>query len=379
MQPTNTSLERPLSDDPLSSFTIPARWYLDEEIYAQEKNAIFYREWHYIGHVSTLTTPGDYSTMQLADENIFVIRDDDDQLRGFYNVCRHRAHQLVSGNGRVKDIVCPYHAWRYNKSGELCFARNTQDISNFDQKDYSLHEIQVETLCGLVFVNLDPNAEPLKSRAVGLEEDLRRWIPGVDDLKAISHDAFGGDAGIRANWKVVVDNYVECYHCEKAHPAFSELNCMQDYELDTFGIWSRQLGPSTRIENTAYQFSRKDPIQQSAFWYVWPTTTINVIPGETLVSVLSIQPTSLGTTSFAGDTLAHKSEQGSQRLDWLYNILGAEDMALCESVQKGLNSRSYNQGPFVADTDKSGIGEHALHHFHCLVRDALEQFRPTSE
>ena len=94
MQPTNTSLELPLSDDPLSSFTIPARWYLDEEIYAQEKNAIFYREWHYNGHVSTLTTPGDYVTMQLADENIFVIRDDDDQLRGFYNVCRHRAHQL---------------------------------------------------------------------------------------------------------------------------------------------------------------------------------------------------------------------------------------------------------------------------------------------
>ena len=113
MQPTNTSLERPLSDDPLSSFTIPAHWYLDEGIYAQEKNAIFYREWHYIGHVSTLSTPGDYVTMQLADENIFVIRDDDDQLRGFYNVCRHRAHQLVSGNGRVKDIVCPYHAWRY--------------------------------------------------------------------------------------------------------------------------------------------------------------------------------------------------------------------------------------------------------------------------
>ena len=92
-----------------------------------------YREWHYIGHVSTLTTPGDYVTMQLADENIFVIRDDDDQLRGFYNVCRHRAHQLVSGNGRVKDIVCPYHAWRYNKSGELCFARNTQGISKMDR------------------------------------------------------------------------------------------------------------------------------------------------------------------------------------------------------------------------------------------------------
>ena len=375
-KPTITSQDLPLLEDPTSSFTLPSRWYLDEQVFALEKNAIFYREWHYIGHVSTLSNPGDYATLQLADENIFVMRGDDRALRGFYNVCRHRAHQLVAGSGNVADIVCPYHAWRYNKSGELCFARNTQDINGFENKNYALHQIQVEELCGMVFVNLDPQAESLANRAEGLEQDLRQWVPEFDQLEAVDHNFFGGESGIRANWKVVVDNYVECYHCEKAHPAFSDLNCMQEYQQETFATWSRQLGPNTRTDNSAYRFSREDPIQQSMFWYLWPTTTINIIPGETMVQVLSIQPTDLTTTTFAGHTLARRSEDGSERLDWFFNVLGPEDQSLCESVQKGLNSRSYNQGPFVADEARSGIGEHALHHFHCLVRNALERYEP---
>ena len=321
----------PLTDDPGASFTMPARWYLDAEIYEREKQTIFYRNWHYVTHQSALKNTGDYATLRIADENILVICGADGELRGFYNVCKHRAHELLSGSGNTQSIVCPYHAWSYELDGKLRYARKADTLPGFDKNRYCLTSVRVENLCGFIFVNLDPDALPLAEQAADLAEDMYSKLPWLDELQVIDYNYFG-DSATQANWKVVVDNYVECYHCTPAHPAFADMIDMDDYRMDAFALWSRQLGPQTRPNNSAYHFSADAPVQRAAFWYLWPTTTINTIPGEKMVQVLSIQPLSLETTAFAGHRLALDDRPDKERLDYLFNVLGPEDQALVESV-----------------------------------------------
>ena len=118
-----SEFEKPLSGDAGRSYTMPARYYTEPDIYEREKEAIFARTWHYIGHESHVRDPGDYLTLEIADEAVFVMRGDDGRLRGFFNVCRYRAHRLLSGAGNATTIVCPYHAWSYHCDGRLRHAR----------------------------------------------------------------------------------------------------------------------------------------------------------------------------------------------------------------------------------------------------------------
>ena len=370
-KPVLLEVDQRLKEDPAASFTMPSRWYLDPEIYEREKDAIFYRNWHYVTHRSALADVVDFATLRIADESVLVIRGKDGELQGFYNVCKHRAHQLLEGSGNTQLIVCPYHAWTYGLDGSFRGAPMTDTRPDFQGSDYCLTPVRVEDLCGLVFVNLDPEAEPLASQAAGLAEDLRDKVPMIEDLQVIDVQTFSTNGAMKANWKVVADNYLECYHCPKAHPAFSDLLDMDAYEVDTFGIWSRQFGPKSRPRNTAYDFAADAPIQTAGFWYLWPTTTINYIPGEPMVQVLAILPQGLESTTFAGHRLALGPDPDATRLDYLFTVLAGEDQALVESVQRGLKSRSYDRGPFVVDPQRSGTAEHAVHHFHRLVKQAL--------
>ena len=176
---------------------------------------------------------------------------------------------------------------------------------------------------------------------------------------------------IDANWKVVVDNFVECYHCDHAHPAFADIICMDSYRHDTFGIWARQLGQKIRLENSAYPVA-PDSHRESAFWFLWPNTTFNVLPGPEEINISAIRPTGPNATSFEGVSLAASSRSDEKRADYVSNTLVPEDVALCESVQRGLKSKGYSQGPLMASPERTGRGEHALHHFHRLVEPALE-------
>ena len=144
--------DEPFTRDPEQSFTIPSRYYLDDPILEQEKEAIFYRNWWYVGHQSQLPDPGCYLTVPVCDQNIIVIRDKDAALRAYYNVCQHRGHELLFGSGKVRTITCPYHAWSYGFDGELRVARNTEKLVDFDKCKFALKPVQVEVFCGLVFV-----------------------------------------------------------------------------------------------------------------------------------------------------------------------------------------------------------------------------------
>ena len=364
--------QRPVHEQPQHSYTIPSSLYLDEKIYEQEKQNIFYCNWHYAGHASQLSKTGDYLTASVADESVFIVRCQDETLRGFYNVCRHRAHQLLEGSGNTHKIVCPYHAWSYALTGELRHARNSEKVPGFDKSEFCLQPVQVDTLCDFVFFNLDLEADSLNNQAPGLEQDLQERLPNLDQMKPLDTFTYG-PAAMAANWKVVVDNFLECYHCAPAHPDFATLFDMSSYQMETFSNWSRQLGPDTRAKNTAYALAPDSPNRSGAFWYLWPTTTINLLPGEPYLLVLSFLPLDHERTSFFGHRygLSDNSQVDAQD-HYMNTVLGPEDAALCESVQKGLKSQSYDQGRFIVDPDLSGIAEHAVHQFHRLVLAAVE-------
>jgi len=143
------SIKKQLSDMPFyaqpeRSFTIPARFYTDSDIYELEKEGVFYNSWCYAGHISQLKTSGDYITIKIHDQSIFIIKSKSGELKAFYNVCLHRGHELLSGEGKTNTIVCPYHAWSYTLDGNLKVARNSQNVEDFNKCDFTLKSVKIE-------------------------------------------------------------------------------------------------------------------------------------------------------------------------------------------------------------------------------------------
>lgn len=172
---------------------------------------------------------------------------------------------------------------------------------------------------------------------------------------------------------MVVDNYVECYHCDHAHPDFADLISMDTYQHDTFGLWARQLGTDIKQDNSAYQLGDNEKYMMSAFWFLWPNTTFNILPGSEEVAIAAIRPISLTETDFGGHQLITGEDLNAARAKYTADVLVPEDIALCESVQRGLQSKGYSQGPMIVDNARSGRGEQAIHHFHRMVQQSLDQ------
>jgi len=363
--------DEPFSADPATSFTIPARFYLDPEIHALEKESIFFRNWWYAGHASQISKPGEYLTTRIDNQNIFVVRDQSNELRAFYNVCQHRGHELVEGTGHAKFIVCPYHAWSYELDGTLRAARNTDGMAGFNKCDFSLKPVRVEQFCSLLFINLDPDAEPLGEQAAELEQEIREFCPDVDDLIFAQRDTYN----VECNWKVMVDNFLECYHCHVAHKDFVDLVDMKSYRSTPKGIYSSHVSKAAKsTDNSAYKFEQGEVDFGYAGWFLWPNLTIWAYPGEQNLSILQMIPDGADRTLEYQDWFVPNgkpSKQLKDAMDYQKDILQPEDVALCESVQRGLQSQGYNQGRFVMDSEQSELSEHAVHHFQAMVVKAL--------
>lgn len=362
----------PFCSNPKASYTMPARFYNDAGIYEMEKEAIFYNSWQYVGHVSQIAEKGQYLTAKIHEQNVFVIRDRENDVKAFYNVCAHRGHELLEGCGRTNIIVCPYHAWAYDFDGQLKAARNSENVDGFNKCDFTLKSVRVEIFCGLVFVNLNPKADTLKSQSGELENEIRRYSPNVDDLMFVQRDPYH----VECNWKVIVDNFLECYHCAPAHEAFVDLVDMDSYRTVTRGIYSSQISGAPRsTTNRAFNFEKGDVDFGYAGWFLWPNLTIWIYPGEANLSVLQMNPDGIGTTVEYQDWFLPTSEPSGQQKDamaYQKDVLQPEDIGLCESVQRGLKSKGYNQGRFIVDNDLTELSEHAVHHFQTMVMKALD-------
>ena len=352
--------------------TLPSRYYLDPDIYEKEKLKILYCTWQYAGHASQVANIGDYLTLKIGDENLIIIRTEEGKLKGFFNVCRHRAHKLLEDKGNVKSITCPYHSWNYSIDGELRYAKNADKMKGFNSSEFCLASFQVTDMCSFIFVNLDHNAPPLHHPADGFVKDLRKRVPFLDRLKPLPDDKERPSV-INANWKIVIDNYLECYHCTKAHPAFVNMIDMEHYQIEVYDIWSRQYASKSRPDNRAYNFDKSATVQDMCFWFLWPNTALGYVPGVEALFFSSIRPDRIDKTTRFGHWLVTDDTILPDGFNnYMNKVLFSEDISLCESVQQGIRSLSYSKGPFMIDPNHSGISEIAVQHFHALVEHALE-------
>jgi len=228
------SIANGYSTDPARSFSLQADAYVKPQWFDTDTREILGRTWQWVCHVEKTRKPGSYITADIAGQPVAVVRDKSGELRAFYNVCKHRAHHLLSGEGSTQLIVCPYHAWAYRLDGQLHGAPHTKNLPDFRVEEICLDQIQVEEFCGFVFVNLDPNATSLASQSGDLHKEVMHWAPDVAELTfghRLTYD-------IKSNWKNVVDNFLECYHCPVAHKDFCNLVDMDTYKVTTHGIYS---------------------------------------------------------------------------------------------------------------------------------------------
>ena len=355
-------------DDPARSHSLRAEAYTDPRWYEVERNAVFARSWQWVCHIEKLRAPGAYVTAEIAGRPVVVVRDRGGTLRGFYNVCKHRAHHLLAGEGTAGSMVCPYHAWTYDLTGSLVAARHTAGLPDFAPDDICLDPVAVEEFGGFVYAHLDPGAPPLHIAAAPLEEEIARWAPDVHDLTFAHRLTYE----IEANWKNVIDNFLECYHCHVAHRDFVSLVDMDTYVVTTHDLYSSHMAEAGKSANSAYDVSQAT-VTDHAVWWLWPNTCLMRYPGRGNFIVMQVVPDGPGRTRETYDFFLETDEPDQAELEsirYVDEVLQPEDIALVESVQRGMATPAFDQGRLVVDPDGSGLSEHALHHFHGLVLDA---------
>lgn len=374
-QPSLSDVERisaGYTDDPADSLSLRAEAYTEPMWEEADRQGIFARTWQLICHVEKLREPGSYVAATVAGMPIAVVRDQSGELNAFYNVCKHRAHELLTGSGTTRNIVCPYHAWSYDLSGQLKAARRTKGMKNFDTADICLDTVQVEEFCGFVYVNLDPEAAPLGEQAGDLADEIAFWAPDVAGLthaKRLTYD-------IKTNWKNVIDNFVECYHCHVAHKEFVDLVDMDTYDVKTHGIWSSHFAEAGKHENAAYDVSHAT-VHQHAVWWLWPNTCLLRYPGRPNFMVLQVFPAGVDRTLETWDFYLETTELNEAEVSsvkYIDEVLQVQDITIVESVQRGMATPAYDQGRIVYDPAGSGLSEHGVHHFHGLVLDAYRTY-----
>lgn len=352
------------------SYTLLSDYYIDQRIYEEEKEKIFYCSWQYACHKSQLKNIGDFISFNVADESLFVIKNKEQEIKAFYNVCPHRGHPLVKENGNSKMIVCPYHAWSFFADGNLCKARGSENVLGFDKKKFGLKEVKVEDFLGFIFVNLDPNSKSLKSQTGELEFEIRQFVPKLDDLVFSCRIPYD----IKANWKVVVDNYLECYHCPPTHPDFVKLVDLKTYRSKLYERYSSHIGKMAKKCNSAYDITSDDQPMFGGFW-MWPNICFTVFLGPSNITIMNMQPKGPECTIENFDFFFLNKEpsiEEQKAIDYIYEKLQPEDVILVENVQKGLRSRAYKTGPLIIDSDQTEMSEHSIRHFHQMYRSALK-------
>ena len=356
------------AEDPAAAGTLHAETYTDQRWYDFEQSAVFARSWQWVCHREKLAGTGAYVTATVAGFPIAVVRDGAGELRAFYNVCKHRAHQIVAGEGSARSLRCPYHGWTYDLDGSLAAARHTKNLVDFDPSDICLDAVQVEEFAGFVFVNLDPTAAPLRVQSGDLAAEIAARAPDIADLtlaRRLTYD-------VASNWKNVIDNYLECYHCHIAHKDFVSLVDMSTYTVTTHGIYSSQFAEAGRGTNTAYDVAEAT-VRAHAAWLLWPNTCLMRYPGRGNMMVMHVIPAGPNRTLETYDFFLEEPQPNaaeSEAIRYIDEVLQVEDIGLVESVQRGMRTPVFTSGRIVYNPDGSDLSEHAVHHFHGLLLEA---------
>jgi phenylpropionate dioxygenase-like ring-hydroxylating dioxygenase large terminal subunit len=347
-----------------SARTLPYDSYVDPTVLRLEQERIFRRFWQYACRVDEVAEPGSFTTTVAGDVPIVIVRDRQGTLRGFVNVCRHRGSILCEGGGRRETLQCPYHAWTYDLDGSLRAAPRADHEPGFDRDGLGLVDVAVEAWGPFVFVNPDREPEPLLQYLGDLPALLA--AAGVDLAALRFRERVEADE-YACNWKVCVENFLECYHCAVAHPGLAKALDVsrESYRLETRRWLSTQVGPARNGGGGVYDAT--GAITQGQFHFLFPNTAINVMPGRLNLSI--------------GPMIPRGAERAYRYLDyfvgpdvdeeWLADYLaldtqvGVEDRVLVERVQRGIRSGAVEAGTLMPES------EQLIAHFQALVAESL--------
>lgn len=348
---------------------LPARYFTDPEIFARARENIFYRTWQYACHAGEVAQPGDFVAFTLFDQDLFIMRGADGALGAFYNVCRHRGHKLLEGRGNRKAVVCPYHAWRYDLSGQLRAAPHSDKVANFDRGSIQLSRVSLEEFLGFVFVNFDAGAKPMRECYPNVREAMRALCPHIENV-TLAHQCAVSE---ECNWLIAVENYNECYHCKTAHPSFADgVIDPESYSIAPFG-GGRCLRHSARASRGKKTWYPMADAEYGSF-YLWPAAAIQVYPGG-IVNAYCWRPLGIGETEahrlwFSRDGAVSGELQQLIELDRANTL--AEDVRLVKNVQRGVRSRGFVPGPLMLNPGGGIDNEAPVATLHQWLRAAVD-------
>ncbi|MGZ4966477.1 MAG: aromatic ring-hydroxylating oxygenase subunit alpha [Chthoniobacterales bacterium] len=334
--------------------TLPQRYFVSPEIFAEEQASIFSKQWICVGHQSQLAATGDYFVREVAGESVIVLRDQKQVVHAFYNVCRHRGTRLCENpTGHFSAIQCPYHAWTYALDGRLIGAPHMDDVPGFDKSDYSLGAVSLALWEGFIFVNLAATPTPLEEVFAPLAGKFAHWnLPQLRSARRIAYD-------VRANWKLIFENYSECYHCPGVHPMLSKVSPYDSAENDLCegpflgGLMSITKGASLTMSGKACARpvgDMKGEDHARVFYYsIFPNMLLSMHPDYVMVHRL--WPQSPEQTLIDCDWLFHpdaftRDDFHPEDAIEFWDVTNKQDWHVCELSQQGIASRAYRPGPY---------------------------------
>lgn len=345
------------ADSPLErAATPPSSWYGDRRVLDLEKASVFTCSWQIVGRRDQVLTPGQYLTTQVASEPILILRGNDHKLRGFFNVCRHHAAAVVTKReGKAEHLRCPYHGWTYDLEGKLILTPEFAGVANFDRSANGLVPIQVAEWQGWVFVKLDGGGPTLEDF---LGADLHKRFEPL----ALERFTWFERRGyfLNCNWKVFVDNYLDGgYHVPHIHGGLGSVLDNSKYQIETGPRFCLQSSPIVAEKGEAQTAAVRQGARANYFW-IYPNFMINIyqdVMDTNLVIPRGVDKTEVIFDYYFTDVSETAREKNLASIA-VSEQIQAEDVAVCESVQRGLNSRAYDTGRLSVRRE---AGEHLFH------------------
>jgi choline monooxygenase len=336
------------------AYTLPAAWYVDERIARLEREQVFGANWIVVGRTDQAANAGQFFTFDLAGEPLIVVRGADQQLRAFYNVCRHHAAAVTTApSGIAQHLRCPYHGWTYGLDGSLKGAPEFAGVCNFDRAENGLAPVQVATWDSFIFVNLNQEAPTLHSSLGELAGKI-----STAGLRFFTRRSYT----LACNWKVYVDNYLDGgYHVPHLHKALNSVLDYSEYSIENGTNYVLQSSPMVASQDASVAHTRTG--ERADYYWLYPNFMINLYEGvvdTNLVLPLGQEKCLVVFDFFFGDTSAEYNAESVAVSDRVQ----AEDVDICESVQRGLHSRAYGAGRLSVRREG---GEHLFHRL--IARD----------
>ena len=338
------------------AYTIPAPWYTDARVARLELQNVFSRTWQAVGRTAQVEQPGQYVTASVAAEPIVAVRGSDGKLRAFYNVCRHHAMTVMNEPcGHAQHMRCPYHGWTYNLEGELRGMTEFEGVCNFDRAQNGLVPVRVETWENFIFVNLDPQATPLRDFLGAL---VGRVTPlNFRDLKFVERRSYIQ----QCNWKVYVDNFLDGgYHVPHMHKGLNSVLDYTNYTIENVDRCCVQSSPVAVDKSSEASAAATRKGDRAYYFWQYPNFMLNWYEGyldTNLVIPLGVDRCEVIFDFYFGDT-------SEAQMPYIRESMGVservqqEDIAICDGVQRGLSSRAYQAGRLSVRRE---AGEHLFH------------------